>query len=80
MALIEPADPRSKLLSFTNLCELHLLTSIQCRHRVPMAGGRKAIDYVKRSLGVDHALPCARGAAWVTAQTPPTRRHLAAVS
>ena len=56
VALIEPAGPRSKLLSFTNLCGLHLLTSIQCRHRVPMAGVRKAIDYVKRSLGVERAL------------------------
>ena len=29
VALIEPAGPRSKLLSFTNLCELHLLASIR---------------------------------------------------
>ena len=56
VALIEPADTRRKLLSFTNLCELHLLASIRRRHRVPMADVRKAVDYVKRSLGVDRPL------------------------
>jgi hypothetical protein len=32
--VIEPADVRHKLLSFANLCELHLLGVIRRRHRV----------------------------------------------
>lgn len=60
VALIEPADRRNKLLSFTNLCELHVLAAIRRRHRIKMPAVRQAIEYVSRQLGVEHPLASSR--------------------
>ena len=35
-AVIEPADAKERLLSFSNLCELHVLGAITRGHRVPL--------------------------------------------
>jgi uncharacterized protein (DUF433 family) len=58
--LIKPADGSARLLSFVNLCELHVLSSIRRRHRVSMPGVRKAIAYVERQLGIDRPLASSR--------------------
>ncbi len=60
VALITPADRKNRLLSFTNLCELHVLAAIRRLHRVPMPGVRKAITYVQARLGVDRPLASSR--------------------
>jgi uncharacterized protein (DUF433 family) len=50
-AVIESADPRRRLLSFANLCELHILGSITRAHRIPLRKVRIGIEFVKRELG-----------------------------
>ena len=54
--VIEPVDVAGKLLSFGNLCELHVLAAIRRRHGVHMPKVRRAIDYVSRELGVERPL------------------------
>ena len=49
--VIEPADVRHKLLSFANLCELHLLGVIRRRHRVKLPQVRQAVGYMRDRLG-----------------------------
>lgn len=49
--VIEPADAKRKLLSFVNLCELHLLAVIRRRHRVRLAQVRKAVAFMQHKLG-----------------------------
>lgn len=49
--VIEPADTRHKLLSFANLCELHLLAVIRRRHRVKLPQVRQAVDYLREHMG-----------------------------
>lgn len=49
--VIEPADVRHKLLSFANLCELHLLGVIRRRHRVKLPQVRQAVDYLREHMG-----------------------------
>ncbi len=49
--VIEPADARKRLLSFANLCELHLLGVIRRHHRVQLPQVRKAVAYMQRKLG-----------------------------
>jgi uncharacterized protein (DUF433 family) len=49
--VIAPADARRKLLSFANLCELHLLSVIRRRHRVKLPQVRKAVDFMSERLG-----------------------------
>lgn len=49
--VIEPADARRKLLSFANLCELHLLGVIRRRHRVKLPQVRQAVDYLREHMG-----------------------------
>ena len=48
--VIEPADVRHKLLSFANLCELHLLGVIRRRHRVKLPQVRQAVDYMRERM------------------------------
>ncbi|MDE2002940.1 MAG: DUF433 domain-containing protein [Betaproteobacteria bacterium] len=50
-AVIGPADPRGRLLSFANLCELHILGSITRAHRIPLQKVRIGIEFVRRKLG-----------------------------
>lgn len=58
--VIEPAAPDDKLLSFTNLCEVHVLASIRRLHRVALPKVRKAIDFVQQELGVERPLASSR--------------------
>ena len=60
VAVIQPADKANKLLSFTNLCELHLLAVIRRRHRITMPQVRKSVDYLRQQLGVDRPLASSR--------------------
>lgn len=58
--MIEPADARHKLLSFTNLCELHLLGVIRRRHRVTLPQVRKALVFMQHQLDEPRPLASAR--------------------
>ena len=49
-AIVEPAGGKEKLLSFNNLCELHLLAAIRRHHRVSMPAVRSSLNYVRRTL------------------------------
>jgi uncharacterized protein (DUF433 family) len=48
--VIAPADVRRRLLSFANLCELHLLSVIRRRHRVKLPQVRRAVDFMVERL------------------------------
>lgn len=58
--VIEPAAPDDKLLSFANLCEVHVLAAIRRHHGVKMPEVRKAIDFVRERLGIERPLASAR--------------------
>lgn len=55
-AVIEPADPRARLLSFANLCEIHILGSITRAHRIPLQKVRLGMEYIRKSLGTPRPL------------------------
>jgi uncharacterized protein (DUF433 family) len=57
--VIEPADSRRRLLSFTNLCELHLLAVIRRHHRVRLPEVRTAMRFMQDRLGHAHPLASA---------------------
>jgi len=48
--VVTPADRRARLLSFANLCELHVLSAIRRHHRISLPKVRKSIDYVRDKL------------------------------
>ena len=50
-AVITAADAERGLLSFANLCELHVLASIRRQHGVTLQTVRKACTYLRRELG-----------------------------
>lgn len=52
--LIDAADTR--LLSFTNVCELHVLAAMRRNHRLPMPVVRASLDYVAGILKVQRPL------------------------
>jgi uncharacterized protein (DUF433 family) len=52
--LIEPADPKNRLLSFVNLVELHVIASIRWVHLLKAKPVRKAIDYLRERFGSRH--------------------------
>jgi len=54
--VIAPADTRRRLLSFANLCELHVLASIRRRHRVSLPTVRDSLAYVRKELKVERPL------------------------
>lgn len=54
--LIEPADARSRLLSFSNLCELHLLAVIRRGHRIALPRVRESLEYLRTRLGSSRPL------------------------
>ena len=58
--VIEPADPAERLLSFTNLCELHLLGVIRRHHRVRLSQVRSAVEYMREGLGEQRPLASGR--------------------
>ena len=49
--VIIPADQKRRLLSFANLCELHVLSAIRRRHKVSLFKVRDSIEYLRRELG-----------------------------
>lgn len=55
-AVIRAADTQGRLLSFANLCELHVLSAIRREHRVSLPTVRKSLDYVRRQLGTERPL------------------------
>ena len=54
--VIRPADTRKRLLSFANLCELHILSAIRRHHKIPLSKVRDSVDYVRSQLGADRPL------------------------
>jgi uncharacterized protein (DUF433 family) len=54
--LIDIADSKGVLLSFINLAELHILSSIRRIHQVRMVAVRNAIDYLRKELESNHPL------------------------
>lgn len=54
--LIKAAAPKDRLISFTNLCELHVLAAIRRVHRIDMQNVRRSLNYVSGQLGVERAL------------------------
>jgi uncharacterized protein (DUF433 family) len=55
-AVIRAADTRKKLLSFANLCELHVLAAIRRVHRVSLPKVRDSVEYLRSQLGADRPL------------------------
>ncbi len=55
-AVIRAADKRNKLLSFANLCELHVLAAIRRVHRVSLPKVRDSVEYLRNQLGADRPL------------------------
>lgn len=54
--VIRAADKKSRLISFANLCELHVLSAIRRYHRIPMPRVRESVEYVRKELGADRPL------------------------
>lgn len=54
--VIDAADPNARLLSFANLCELHVLSSIRRHHKIPLPKVRESVDYVRTKLGAERPL------------------------
>jgi uncharacterized protein (DUF433 family) len=54
--VIVPVDKMDKLLSFTNLVELHVLSLTRREYKVPMPVVRNTIQFLKKELGVDRPL------------------------
>lgn len=50
------ADPVGRLLSFRNLVELHVLSSIRRTHKVELQAVRRAIKYLQDRFQSDHPL------------------------
>ncbi|MCI4430438.1 MAG: DUF433 domain-containing protein [Burkholderiales bacterium] len=49
-AVVTPADAKDRLLSFNNLCELHMLAAIRRHYRVSMPSVRTSLSYVRKVL------------------------------
>lgn len=49
--VVKVADRRNRLLSFANLCELHVLSAIRRQHGVTLPKVRRSLDYVRDKLG-----------------------------
>ena len=55
-SVIQPADANARLLSFANLCELHVLSAIRRHHKISLPKVRDSIGYVRTKLGTDRPL------------------------
>lgn len=55
-AVIAPADRRRRLLSFANLCELHVLATIRRVHHVKLSKVRSSLRYVATQLHFERPL------------------------
>jgi uncharacterized protein (DUF433 family) len=56
LPVIEPADPKKRLLSFVNLIEAHILYSIRKDRDIPLTKVRKAIHYIQKTMRAKHPL------------------------
>ncbi len=54
--VVAPADVRSRLLSFANLCELHVLAVIRRRHKISLFKVRGSVEYLRKKLDADRPL------------------------
>jgi uncharacterized protein (DUF433 family) len=54
--VIQLPEPEVRLLSFTNLVELHVLNAIRRHHKIPLDKVRQGITYIKKSLNTEHPL------------------------
>jgi uncharacterized protein (DUF433 family) len=54
--VIVPADEKKRLLSFANLCELHVLSAIRRNHKIPLPKVRASLEYVRAALGSNRPL------------------------
>jgi uncharacterized protein (DUF433 family) len=50
-AVIRPADPKSRSLSFSNLVEAYLLSAIRRKHNIGLPTIRRGLDHLVRKLG-----------------------------
>lgn len=56
LPVIKPADKAARLLSFSNLCELHVLSAIRRNHKISLPKVRSSLSYVQGKLGSDRPL------------------------
>ncbi len=54
--LVRPANDSPRVLSFKNLCELHVLGVIRRHHGIHMPIVRKSLEYVENQLGTQSPL------------------------
>lgn len=54
--VIQPADTKSRLLSFANLCELHVLSAIRRHHKISLPKVRESMAYLRVELDSDRPL------------------------
>ncbi|WP_236721321.1 DUF433 domain-containing protein [Trichormus sp. NMC-1] len=54
--LILTQELKPKLLSFTNLVEIHILRAIRKHHKIQLDNVRKALDYIDEQFQVPHPL------------------------
>jgi uncharacterized protein (DUF433 family) len=54
--VVAVADAKANLLSFRNLVELHILSSLRRVHQVELRAVRRAIRFLRERLGSDHPL------------------------
>ena len=55
-AIIVPADPKKRLLSFFNLVEAHVLDALRRKHEMPLQKVRRALEYLNRVDSGPHLL------------------------
>ena len=54
--VIQPADMKGRLLSFANLCELHVLSAIRRHYKIPLPKVRESVDYLHSKLAAARPL------------------------
>jgi uncharacterized protein (DUF433 family) len=54
--VIIPADPESRLLSFTNIVEAHVLAFVRRAERIRMHKVRSAVEHLRESMGIERPL------------------------
>lgn len=54
--VIRPTDPKARLLSFINLCELHILSAIRRHHKISLPKVRESVEFLRTRLGSDRPL------------------------
>lgn len=54
--VIQAASPETRLLSFVNLCELHVLSAIRRHHKIALPKVRESVEYVRSRLGASRPL------------------------